>query len=189
MEYSPAHLWLIEHLASDTASARDHRSYIVPDIERQKAIAKKLTSYGLTAFSSTLVSRAITDLGLKRLYDPNEGQAEAAAEDAIRRADSAPLNQALAQRLNQMSPAEVSAAYYSDADHGYFRRVYNRAAQLWGYRIPAEPSKQTLQGPAPVQTLTAKEYHSLPAATIVRKYRADQSFRQQVDGLIQRGEI
>lgn len=183
IDYEEALHWLNGYLASGTPSADDHLSYC-PDLERPKLIAKKMCEYGLSAWSPTLVARAIGDLGLRRMYDPVEDEAQAAAEDALRRADTTPLTRELGNQLTQMSPSEVARKYYSDPA---FKRLYARAAAQWGFKIPAEPAPA-----APSVTpiaLDAKTYHSLPTSIVVRRYRSEPAFRAAVDKLVAEGQI
>lgn len=156
------------------------------NFERLEAVAKKIQTYGLGVLSVTAVDRAIRDLALKPLY-AKEDPAVELADDAKRRADATVLDQALARQLNQLSPSELAARYHSNDDGGYFRMVYDRAAPLWGFRIPAQPSRQSGTSVTPIP-LTAKEYHSLPAAVVCRRLK-EPPFRAAVEKLISEGLI
>lgn len=156
------------------------------NFDRLGAVAAKIQTYGLGVLSVTAVDRAIRDLALKPLY-AKEDPAVELADDAKRRADQTVLDQDLARRLNQMSPAEVAEKYYSNADGGFFRTIYDRACQQWGFRAPAQPSQQSGTSVTPI-SLTAKEYHSLPAAVVCRRLK-EPPFRAAVEKLISEGLI
>jgi hypothetical protein len=106
-------------------------------------------------------------------------------DEAIRKADAVPLTRELGNELTRLSPSQVAEKYFSDA---YFRRVYDRAAALWNFKIPQKP---TPQGPGtsvvPI-ALDAKTYHSLPAAVVCRRLK-EPAFRAAVEKLISEGLI
>ena len=74
------------------------------------------------------------------------------------------------------SARDMARRYQSDP---VFRKQYD----LW------ERSKVQKQEQQPADTLTAEQYHRIPAATIAAKYQRDPEFRAQVDALIKAGRI
>jgi hypothetical protein len=129
-----------------------------------------------------------------RTEDDDRAQAVAAAQAnlsaVIAEVDAEPLSKDELSYFGSLSQRELSQLYYGEDGDAVneFAIRYRRAAREHMFRIPerirsAEAS--TAEGDA---TLSAREYHAMPAAELKRRLR-DPQFAAAVSKLIQRGEI
>jgi hypothetical protein len=116
--------------------------------------------------------------------------AQANLSAVIAEVDAEPLSKDELAYFASLSQRELSQLYYGEDGDAVneFAIRYRRAAREHMFRIPerirsAEAS--TAEGDA---TLSAREYHALPAAELQRRLREPQ-FKAAVERLAQRGEI
>ena len=169
------------------------RDYVVDHIEgftrfinfeRLPKVVSQIQTYGLGVMSRTLIARAIQDLKLTPLWAEEDDAADSVIE-AQRQADAVPLTRELGNELTRLSPRQVAEKFYSDA---YFQRLYTRAAEMWGFKIPAKPASSSSPSVTPIE-LDARTFHSTPTQTIIRRYRSEPAFKAAVDKLVAEGKI
>ena len=93
------------------------------------------------------------------------------------------------EEIGQMSMAEVKAAFDADPNSRFCRR-YKIAAVSHGYRLPygvePEPVKEERD---PYETMTAREWHSIPVRLASRLMLTDNRFKRAVYRLIEEQQI
>jgi hypothetical protein len=158
-------------------------------------IIERMRSYGLSTPSDTMVYRALSELlsegAITRVDGGDEHTdqlaAERAKQDQINRLVSQPLTIADFDKFARMSPAEVERAFNSDR---VFAARYTRAAQKWGFKIPAPIAGESVESDlGEWKNLDARTYHSIPASKIVQLYRSSKTFKRATDKLISEGRI
>ena len=108
-------------------------------------------------------------------------------EDAIQPFRGALSEQPAAQPA--ISPDTIAFIESSRTTTSELRRRYSSDPTFrQQYDLYEKTKGQSQQQPG-VFSLTAEEYHRLPAATIVQKYRTDRAFKIAVDKLIAQGKI
>lgn len=164
----------------------------------RKLVADRLASWGFVP-SEVATMRALDELISEGAVSRTDGGSEAsdhqAAADAERRRvdalASAPLTEADFHKFARMSEAQVEHLFWTDP---VFKARYKRASQLWQFRLP--------MGPPPAETpmteenensqwksLTAKEWHSIPARRASQLLLSDAGFKRAVNRLVEAGKI
>jgi hypothetical protein len=146
--------------------------------------------------SQVTINRALTQLQFSRT---DGGTARKDAVDVHRKAqvqfdaacanaEALPLTPEELAEFASLSFADLQRKYW-DADADFFRVRYNKAAKMFGYRIPPRPAVAEEEGEADALQLSAAEYHAISAATVCQRLRREPRFRKAVDRLIKMGAI
>lgn len=158
-------------------------------------IVTRMRSYGLGVASDTMVQRAILELlnegQIQRVDGGDESTdilaVERAKQDRIDRLVAQPLTNIDFEKFSRMSPTDVEHAFYTDS---VFAARYTRAAQKWGFKIPAPIADAFVESDlGEWKNLDARTYHSIPTSKIIQLYRSSRTFKRATDKLISEGKI
>jgi hypothetical protein len=116
-------------------------------------------------------------------------KAQVQFDAACANAEALPLTPTECAEFSALSFADLQAKYWSD-DADFFRVRYNKAAKMFGYRIPPRPQAvEEGEDEADAMQLSAPAYHAIPAAIVCQRLRREPRFRRAVDRLIKMGAI
>jgi hypothetical protein len=144
--------------------------------------------------SQVTINRAIAHLQLPRTdggsarKDANEfkRQAQANFEAACAVADAFPFSPQELREFSALSFADLQRKYWAE-DGDFFRVRYNKAAREFGFVIPPKPAPPVVEDEGTIR-LTAAEYHSMSAQTILQRMR-NPKFKLAVMKLVAAREI
>jgi|HubBroStandDraft_2_1064218.scaffolds.fasta_scaffold02321_3 hypothetical protein len=116
--------------------------------------------------------------------------ARANLDQVVAEVDAAPLSAAELAYFGSLSQRELSQLYFGEDGTAIneFAIRYRRAAREHMFRIPERIRSAEASTAEGDLSLSAREYHALPAAELKRRLR-DPQFAAVVSKLIQRGEI
>jgi len=142
--------------------------------------------------SQVTIDRALTQLQFARTDGGSarkdavdvRRKAQAQFDAACANAESLPLTPQELAEYAALSFVDLQRKYWAE-DGDFFRVRYNKAAKMFGYRIPPRPQAvEEDEDEADAMQLSASAYHAIPAATVCQRLRQEPRFRRAVDRLI-----
>jgi hypothetical protein len=136
----------------------------------------------------TQLQFARTDGGSARKDAANvRSKAQAQFDAACANAEAIPLTPEELAEFAALSFADLQRKYWAD-DADFFRVRYNKASNVFGYKIPARPQIAEEVDESKEIKLTASEYHKIPTDVLKVRLR-DPKWKAAVYRLMKAGEI
>lgn len=115
--------------------------------------------------------------------------ARANLDKVIAEAEAEPLLKSDLEYFGSLDQKTLAKLYWEDDGLTEFGIKYRKASTMFGFVIPEKPVQEANETSGSDElTLTAAEYHAMPAAVMQKRMR-DVKFKQQVYMLIKAGKI